>query len=53
MIDEFMIEKVIRPEDIGSEKQEFHKAFIKHEYGESELNRCWMAREKCILALSS
>lgn len=50
---EFMIEKVIRPEDIGYEKQEFHKAFIKHEYGESELNRFWMAREKCIMALSS
>ncbi|MET1257534.1 hypothetical protein [Aliikangiella maris] len=49
---EFMLEQSIEPNGIGDEKQDLHKEFIKHEFGESEFDKVWAVRERCISAIS-
>ncbi|WP_444886877.1 hypothetical protein [Microbulbifer sp. JMSA008] len=53
VINDFFSEKVIEPNGIGEEKQEFHKEYIRNKYGESEFEEIWKAREECITAIST
>lgn len=56
-IQEFLVEKIINPEDIGEHKTNFHKEFLK-QWIEKEKLSCdfehlWKIREDCIKALSN
>lgn len=55
-IQEFLVEKIINPEDIGEYKVNFHKRFIKQWKEEEKLSfdfeQLWKIREDCIKALS-
>ncbi|WP_219846354.1 hypothetical protein, partial [Enterovibrio norvegicus] len=52
-IAEFLTEKVIEPQGIGAEKQEYHRECVRREFGEAEFDRVWSAREECISAIST
>ena len=52
-IAEFFTEKVIEPHGIGTEKQEYHRDYVRRKFGEIEFDRVWQAREECISAIST
>jgi hypothetical protein len=56
-IQEFILEKIINPEDIGEYKTNFHKEFLRRwkekEKLSLDLEHLWKIREDCIKALSN
>lgn len=50
---EILQEEEIRPDQIGGYKRNFHREYIRKNYGAEALDQIWAAREACIATLAS